>query len=277
MEQYAAQDTRSSGQPQAPTTTTSQNPKVSEISLVEDMGFSSSALDKVTVGNTGFTEVSMIEEIFAVEKRKATRSGTESDGSDRRIAKKVAQDQDAQQPGQPEPVEQVSSQTEGGEAGKEAMEGRVQRSKEEEKKMEMLVARREVEKKAVRETENKRVEQEENEMVEEKRVEDGEKRMGVLVVDKGVEEENAVDGQRSGRKGAELLVKKKGMEAEEKEKEELGVRGTVMHGVHDSALFYSMVLLQFIVEWGHSMLVVWGILKSTCWHRGWLVSTVGVG
>jgi hypothetical protein len=60
-----------------------------------------------------------------------------------------------------------------------------------------------------------------------------------------------------------------------KEKEGLGVRGTVMHGVHGSALFYSMVftawfcsmvLLQFIVEWGHSMIVVWGILKSSCWQ-----------
>jgi hypothetical protein len=130
--------------------------------------------------------------------------------------------------------------------------------------------------KMVEEVTGKKSEEVEEKLVGEDRVEDGEKRMEVLVVDKGVEEENAVDGQRSGRKGAELLVKKKGMEAEEKEKEELGVRGTVMHGVHDSALFYSMVLLQFIVEWGHSMLVVWGILKSTCWHRGWLVSTVGV-
>jgi hypothetical protein len=89
MEPYTAQDARSSGQPQAPVTT-SQHPKISEINLVEEVGFSSSALDGVTVGNTEFTEVSMIE-IFAVEKRKATRSGPDSDGSDRRIAKKVAQ------------------------------------------------------------------------------------------------------------------------------------------------------------------------------------------
>jgi hypothetical protein len=52
----------------------------------------SSALDGVTVANTDFTDVSMIEEIFAVEKRKAVLSGPDSDGSDGRIAKKVAQD-----------------------------------------------------------------------------------------------------------------------------------------------------------------------------------------
>jgi hypothetical protein len=101
------------------------------------------------------------------------------------------------------------------------MEARVQRGKKEEKEMEMLVARRKVEKKAVRETENKRVEQEENEMVEEKRVEDGEKRMGVLVVDEGVEEENAVDGwsekrkERRGVAGEEDGCRGNGGDAEE--------------------------------------------------------------
>jgi hypothetical protein len=49
----------------------------------------------------------------------------------------------------------------------------------------------------------------------------------------------------------------------EKEKEGIGVRGTVMHGGHDSALFYSMDLLQFIVEWGYSMLVVWRRLRRS--------------
>jgi hypothetical protein len=98
MEPYSAQDARSSGQPQPPVTTP-QNPRISEANLVEEMSFSSSALGGVTVANADFTEVSMIEEIFAVEKRKATRSGPDSDGSDRRIAKKVAQDpqQDTQQ------------------------------------------------------------------------------------------------------------------------------------------------------------------------------------
>jgi hypothetical protein len=90
MSPYSAQDARSSGQPQPPVTT-SQNPRISETNLVEEMNFSS-ALDGVTVANTDFTDVSMIEEIFAVEKRKAVLSGPDSDGSDGRIAKKVAQD-----------------------------------------------------------------------------------------------------------------------------------------------------------------------------------------
>jgi hypothetical protein len=89
------------------------------------------------------------------------------------------------------------------------------------------------------------------------------------------EERDILDKERAGKDGKEK--QEEDVRMQEKEKEGLGVCGTVMHGVHDSALFYSMVLLQFIVEWGHSMLVVWGILKSTCWHRGWLVSTVGVG
>jgi hypothetical protein len=303
MEQYAAQDTRSSGQPQAPTTTTSQNPKVSEISLVEDMGFSSSALDGVTVANADFTDVSMIEEIFAVEKRKVVLSGPDSDGSDSRIAKNVAQDpqQDTQQAqfavrGSAEARESATvggpsasqSATVGGPSASQAAavgiysaidataggeqrecekgqtrDAGTEEEKEMAKKEKDEKAGEEAEKQEEKEQEKKSSGEVEKEMVGEDRVEDGEKRMEVLVVDKGVEEENAVDGQRSGRKGAELLVKKKGMEAEEKEKEELGVRGTVMHGVHDSALFYSMDLLQFIVEWGYSMLVVWRILRRS--------------
>jgi hypothetical protein len=59
-------------------------------------------------------------------------------------------------------------------------------------------------------------------------------------------------------------MRKEGVqEGEKKEKEGIGVRGTVMHGVHDSALFYSMDLLQFIVEWGYSVLVVWRILRRS--------------
>jgi hypothetical protein len=283
MESYSTQDARSSGQPQAPTTTTSQNPKVPEANLVKEMTCSS-ALDGVTVANTDFTDVSMIEEIFAVEKRKVVLSGPDSDGSDSRIAKKVAQDpqQDTQQAqfavrGSAEARE---SATVGGpsasqaaavgiSSASEATAGGEQRECE---KGQMRDAGTEVEKDAVgveRESTDKMVEEVtgkksgevEEKLVGEDRVEDGEKRMEVLVVDKGVEGENAVDGQRSGRKGAELLVKKKGMEAEEKEG--IGVRGTVMHGVHDSALFYSMDSLQFIVEWGYSMLVVWRILRRS--------------
>jgi hypothetical protein len=91
MEPYSAQDARSSGQPQPPVTT-SQNPTISETNLVEEMNFSSALDGVVTVANTDFSDVSMIEEIFAVENRKAVLSGPDSDGSDGRIAKKVAQD-----------------------------------------------------------------------------------------------------------------------------------------------------------------------------------------
>jgi hypothetical protein len=88
MEPYSPQDVRSSSQPPV---TTPQNPRISETNFVEEMACSS-ALDGVTVANMDFTDVSMIEEIFAVEKRKAVLSGPDSDGSDSRIAKKVAQD-----------------------------------------------------------------------------------------------------------------------------------------------------------------------------------------
>jgi hypothetical protein len=268
MEPYTAQDVRSSGQPQPPVTTM-QNPRISETNFVEDMTFSSSALDGVTVANAEFTEVSMIEEIFAVEKRKAIQSGPDSDGSDRRTAKKVAQDNTEQTqfavrgsaearvsasgggpsasresggpsanrvsasgggpsasresasvggpsmsilerpravaysktPGQP--VEQSSSQTEGGEAGKEAMEAQVQRSKEEEKEMEMLVARREVEKTSSGKVEKTSSGKVEKKVVGEGRVEGGEKRMEVMVVGEGVEGEKAADGQRKVGEGVE--------------------------------------------------------------------------
>jgi hypothetical protein len=60
-----------------------QLPRITDVNLVEEMRVSS-ALDGMTV------DVSMIEEIYAVEKRKATQSGPDSDGSDARVAKKVA-------------------------------------------------------------------------------------------------------------------------------------------------------------------------------------------
>jgi hypothetical protein len=60
-----------------------------------------------------------------------------------------------------------------------------------------------------------------------------------------------------------VILKEGIQEGEKKEKEGIGVRGTVMHGVHGSALFYSIDLLQFIVEWGYSVLVVWRILKRS--------------
>jgi hypothetical protein len=50
MEPYSAQDARSSGQPQPPTVTTPQNPRISEANLVKEMTCSS-ALDGVTVRN----------------------------------------------------------------------------------------------------------------------------------------------------------------------------------------------------------------------------------
>jgi hypothetical protein len=63
---------------------------VSEVNLVEEMRFSS-ALDSVTVNDPGFVDVSMIEEVYAVTKRKGDRSGPESDASDARVTKKVVQ------------------------------------------------------------------------------------------------------------------------------------------------------------------------------------------
>jgi hypothetical protein len=58
----------------------------------------SSALDGVTVSNSGFVDVSMIEEVYAVEKRKANRSGPNSDASDTRTSKNVTQNVQPDQP-----------------------------------------------------------------------------------------------------------------------------------------------------------------------------------
>jgi hypothetical protein len=82
---FSTQDARVSDPP------ASHDPRVSEVNLVEEMRFPS-ALDGVTV------DVSMIEEIYAVTKREADRSGPESDASDARITKKVVQ---SVQPSQP--------------------------------------------------------------------------------------------------------------------------------------------------------------------------------
>jgi hypothetical protein len=68
-----------------------------QTALVEEMSFSS-ALDGVTVSNSGFVDVSMIEEVYAVEKRKANRSGPDSDASDTRTSKTVTQNVQPDQP-----------------------------------------------------------------------------------------------------------------------------------------------------------------------------------
>jgi hypothetical protein len=90
METYSAQDARSSGQqqPQGPTIAPPA-PRISDANLVEEMVFSSSALDGVTVASMEITGVSMIEEIFAVEKRKATQSGPDSEASNPRVTKRA--------------------------------------------------------------------------------------------------------------------------------------------------------------------------------------------
>jgi hypothetical protein len=75
----------------------------SRLNLVEEMRFSS-ALDGVTVSDPGFVDVSMIEEVYAVTKRKANCSGPESDASDARVAEKDVQNV---QPGSGQPAVRV--------------------------------------------------------------------------------------------------------------------------------------------------------------------------
>jgi hypothetical protein len=237
MEPYSAQDARLSGQPQPPTVTTPQNPRISEANLVKEMTCSS-ALDGVTVANTDFTDVSMIEEIFEVEKEKAVEN--EEKKKDGAVASSGN-----------ELMEKEGTEALSGKMNEEKEGVRENVAQDDKDDMRMQDDDREEKQRKVKETECAEV----------------------LLMMK--EERDILDKERAGKDGKEK--QEEDVRMQDKEKEELGVRGTVMHGVHDSALFYSMVLLQFIVEWGHSMLVVWGILKSTCWHRGWLVSTVGVG
>jgi hypothetical protein len=89
---FSTQDVRSSD-PQPEKKGGSSNPsagRISEVNLVEEMQFGSSALDGIVVEEkVWIDEVSMIEEIYAVEKRKATQSGPDSEASDPRVTKKV--------------------------------------------------------------------------------------------------------------------------------------------------------------------------------------------
>jgi hypothetical protein len=85
---FSNQDVRSSD-PQ-PERSGPSNPvagRISEVNLVEEM--MSSALEGVTISNPEVIDVSMIEEIYAVEKRKATQSGPDSEASDPRVTKKA--------------------------------------------------------------------------------------------------------------------------------------------------------------------------------------------
>jgi hypothetical protein len=86
---FSTQDVRSSD-PQPEKKGGSSNPsagRISEVNLVEEM--MSSALEGVTISNPEVIDVSMIEEIYAVEKRKATQSGPDSEASDPRVTKKA--------------------------------------------------------------------------------------------------------------------------------------------------------------------------------------------